>query len=104
MCASRSSHPCPAITDVLSNDIVSFLTNRRPAFNVLCEKSRAQFEAQKHLKDFGEIDAAFADAESKLFVHPEPYILGWDRGGTAFMRNPPPGFHVRVSSRVASVG
>jgi hypothetical protein len=72
----------------------SLLSLYRPAFNVLCEQTRAEFEAKKHLKEFGEIDAVYAEAESQLFVHPETYTLGWDRGGTAFMRNPPPGFQV----------
>ena len=72
----------------------------RDVFNRLCADTRSQFDAQKNIKDFGEIETTFAEMQSKWFAHPEPYILGWDRGGTAFMRNPPPGFEVPRSRPV----
>ncbi len=46
----------------------------RDVFNRLCHDTRKEFEASKELKDFGEIDYKFQEAEKRLFAHPEPYI------------------------------
>ncbi len=68
---------------------------RSDAFNTLCTDTRAEFDATKSMKDFGEIEFTYEKMNSQLFMHPEPYVIPWDRGGTAFMRNAPPAFHVR---------
>ena len=94
------SDPCPRRDAMPSQPqpVTALCSLHRDVFNRLCTDTRHQFEAHKNMKDFGEIETKVAEMQSKLFAHPEPYILGWDRGGTAFMRNPPPGFEVLYPS------
>lgn len=52
-------------------------------------KIRAQFEANKHIDNPNELEAAIAKAKAKLaeWKHPDPYITPCRPGGTKWQRN-----------------
>ena len=53
---------------------------------------RAQFEANKDVTDIAQIDKLLQAGENELhgMLHPDPYIIPYDVGGTLYGRNPPP--------------
>lgn len=54
-------------------------------------KIRQQFEANKHISNPNELEAAISKAQAKLreWAHPDPYIPPCRPGGTKYERNIP---------------
>ncbi|EGV63918.1 hypothetical protein PSN45_004003 [Yamadazyma tenuis] len=58
---------------------------------------RKQFDANKHISNPQELEAAIASTKAKLaeWAHPDPYVPPCRPGGTKYQRNiPPPNEHV----------
>jgi len=55
-------------------------------------KVREMFEVNRNVKEPRRIEALLLAGEEKLAdnIHPDPYIIPWQLGGSKYARNPPP--------------